>query len=376
MVATWDREIEDAESRRLDDPGGQSMDILLARSASSTSRGSEGRRQPPQTVDEEWIQLGLDIEAFQLSLLTKVCKLRHHPREDDRKTVEAAWEQLQAQIMVFLTARESYQITSGMVIAEDNDSYVAQFEEIPEPHEASAQPHPQTSSDAGPPKKYTLPPEAVTLPLPSALLDTTSPSRDVELSLRELQADKLLQDLQEAIAEKSFICSHIMRVAPQKAVRTRSRKKILKIEQNIASLSVAYSKCRDAFDRLSAPPSISQRYKVLRKQDTQSSTAILDPNTIGASTLRLSWIWQMRDIDSAADPASGTWEFERVHYLRRWAQKNRWSEEFIRVGYEMQWTTQFFLYQADLWWTRGAGAAKEGRLGPGPLVYAQRKTTM
>ncbi|GLB37202.1 hypothetical protein LshimejAT787_0402530 [Lyophyllum shimeji] len=372
MVATWDREIEDAESRRLDDPSGQSMDILLARSASSTSRGSDDRRQPPQTVDEEWIQLGLDIEASQLSLLAKVRKLGHHPREDDRKTVEAAREQLRAQIAVFLTARESYQITSGMVIAADNNGYVAQFEEIPEPHEAS----PQTSSDAGPPEKYTLPPEAITLPLPSALLDTTSPLRDVELSLRELQADKLLQDLREAIAEKSFVFSHIMRVAPRKAVRTRSRGKLLKIEQNIASLSAAYSKCRDAFDRLGAPPSISQRYKVLRKQDTQSSTAILDPNTVGASTLRLSWIWQMGDIDSAADPASVTREFERVHYLRGRAQKNRWSEEFMRVGYEMQWTTRFFLYQADLWRTRGAGAAKEGGLGPGPLAYAQRKTAM
>jgi hypothetical protein len=45
-------------------------------------------------------------------------------------------------------------------------------------------------------------------------------------------------------------------------------------------------------ERLEAPSSILEKYKILEKKDILSSTAIQDPNEPGYSTLRLSWIWQ------------------------------------------------------------------------------------
>ena len=63
-----------------------------------------------------------------------------------------------------------------------------------------------------------------------------------------------------------------------------------------------------------------------------------------------------------------------MHYLRARAQHHRWAEEFLLVGYEMQWTVRYFLRQAEIWQQRAVGAAEAGRPGPGPVSYALRKS--
>ena len=60
---------------------------------------------------------------------------------------------------------------------------------------------------------------------------------------------------------------------------------------------------------------------------------------------------------------------QRVHWLRARAQKNRWQEELTLVGYEMEWTTRYFLHKAGMW---------QEQLGdqtlPGPKAYAARQS--
>lgn len=59
----------------------------------------------------------------------------------------------------------------------------------------------------------------------------------------------------------------------------------------------------------------------------------------------------------------------RVHWLRARALNERWHEEKILVGYEMQWTVRYFLYKCKEW--------EEGRdtvgVSAGGKVYAARQ---
>jgi hypothetical protein len=48
---------------------------------------------------------------------------------------------------------------------------------------------------------------------------------------------------------------------------------------------------------------------------------------------------------------------------------NRWQEELILVGYEMEWTTKYFLYRARKWQAQ----LGDYDLPAGPRAYAARQ---
>jgi hypothetical protein len=60
---------------------------------------------------------------------------------------------------------------------------------------------------------------------------------------------------------------------------------------------------------------------------------------------------------------------QRVHWLRARAQKNRWQEELMLVGYEMEWTTRYFLHRAEKWQAQ----LGDENLQAGPKAYAARQ---
>ncbi|KAF8808483.1 hypothetical protein BYT27DRAFT_7096830, partial [Phlegmacium glaucopus] len=47
-------------------------------------------------------------------------------------------------------------------------------------------------------------------------------------------------------------------------------------------------------------------------------------------------------------------------------KKNRWQEEHILVGYEMEWSVRYFLYRAKVWEEHCNVVA----LSPGAIAYA------
>jgi len=73
-------------------------------------------------------------------------------------------------------------------------------------------------------------------------------------------------------------------------------------------------------------------------------------------------------------PLADIFAVQRVHWLRARAQKERWAEEKILVGYEMQWTVRYFLHYRDAWRERtrtGIGIALAGS-----RAYGARKEAM
>jgi hypothetical protein len=152
--------------------------------------------------------------------------------------------------------------------------------------------NPPAGTDNGLDEPAIIPPEERVLSMPSTSLPHGHLYCALELQQRKELANQHLSALRAAIADKSFQYSHVMRAAPRKSVTTRSRKQISMLNNEIASYCRAYTRCRSAIVRLGADAATLQQFQVLVKDDLKSSTAILDPNRPGSTTLRLSWIWQ------------------------------------------------------------------------------------
>jgi hypothetical protein len=167
----------------------------------------------------------------------------------------------------------------------DNDP----MEPEPEPEAGQRTQRHDTSTDA-----EILPPECRTIMLPSTHLPHGHVDRKAELILRVKQATRYLAAIREAVAEKSFQYAHVMRKSPSKGVRTRSRTVIAKLNDRIAFRCRIYSRARSAMVRLGADEDTLKTLRQLSKDDVKASTAMIDPNSAGSSSLTLSWIWQSR----------------------------------------------------------------------------------
>ena len=122
-------------------------------------------------------------------------------------------------------------------------------------------------------------------------LPFNGPLAEVEMHLRKNQASRLLHQLRELIADKSFQYSHIIRAAPRKGVRTRSRSVVKELVDKITLHARMYNHCRSRLVALGCDAVTSSVFQRLTKGDLNASTAVLQPNEPGSTTLRLSWLW-------------------------------------------------------------------------------------
>ncbi|CAA7269133.1 unnamed protein product [Cyclocybe aegerita] len=111
--------------------------------------------------------------------------------------------------------------------------------------------------------------------------------------------------------------------------------------------------------------------------DCTVSTAISDINAAGQSQARLAWFWGALDgftpeaaVDLSSD-SSRMAEFARIHWLWARAQKERWSEEYVLTGHEMEWTTRYFMHRAEWWKATMLGGGTEA--APAVLEYAEQQ---
>jgi hypothetical protein len=136
-------------------------------------------------------------------------------------------------------------------------------------------------------------PEKRPLIMPSTFFPKDHPLSKTELRLRKKQGSRFITALREIIADKSFQYTHIIREAPRKAVITRARNTIIKLNLKIAFYCKVYGRCRAALIRLAADEDTLDIYRTITKQDVKASSAIMNPNSPGSTSLSLSWIWQL-----------------------------------------------------------------------------------
>lgn len=235
-----------------------------------------------------------------IDIRQRVRHLRRDPRGDDRQKIEklrislapllVELNRLQTAAGVFQcapTAPMEQQGQGGDLLA-TWDIYVQDFDD--EAPAAAAAPTPRHTNLTGLDESE-LPVEEQVLFIPSN--GNVTPCNDnLELTFRKNQANAHLNQLRELIAEKSFQYSDVIRKAPRKGVRTRSRGTIKGINTQISLHCQVYTHCRSRLIDLHADTPTLQQFRELKKEDIKASTAILNPNVAGSTTLQLSWIWQ------------------------------------------------------------------------------------
>lgn len=181
-----------------------------------------------------------------------------------------------------------------------NDENPTAFDDLDVDPDSPELPEPERNADSGG-NENVIQPERRPVILPSThILDNEALCQE-ELKLRIKQATRYLAAIREAVAEKSFQYTHVMRSAPSQGVRTRSRGVIAKNNDRIAFSCRIYARAREAMIRLRADDNTLIRFRNLLKEDVSASTAILNPNIPGSSNRRLSWIWQTGPSASGPD---------------------------------------------------------------------------
>jgi hypothetical protein len=227
-----------------------------------------------------------------------VRRLQHEPRETSRLEIEQLRQRLNAQFLLL----QSHQIPLADIVNADPSSTQENLDSFENLDNDEVGTDCQSIPTLETPDL--LPPERRPVILPSTHMPNAIILRKSELRLRIKQATQYLTMLREAIAEKSFQYSHVMRVAPSKGVRTRSRATISKINDRISYCCRMYTRARAAIIRLNPHDQSLNKFQKLDKADIKSSTAILDPNSPGSSSLRLSWIWQKQLGPTGSAPES------------------------------------------------------------------------
>jgi hypothetical protein len=120
----------------------------------------------------------------------------------------------------------------------------------------------------------------------------TGQAVEVELRHRANQARREIDRLRDIIADISFQYSHVIRGAIRKSIRTASQKRIKALHNDLVLHARIYSRCRSRLIALKCDERWLRTFRALHRSDLKASTAILDPNIPGSSSLRLSWIWQ------------------------------------------------------------------------------------
>jgi hypothetical protein len=155
-------------------------------------------------------------------------------------------------------------------------------------------------------EEYT--PEAAPLPLPSMLGSERCHEyglnnlAEMELRLREGQANDSLRGLRIALSEKAVLFQAQVRHAHSQAKKTRAWANVTVVESIVKLQSRIYARARKAMTRLAAPDAVLTRYRRLRREELRASTQIIDPSIPGQRNIGLPWFWVMgvdRDVPSA-----------------------------------------------------------------------------
>ena len=240
-----------------------------------------------------------------LDIQDRVRRLKKEPREEEVKKIELLRQSLMAEISILNRLQNQVRVTTGVLHPFPDDPVPALFDNLDDGEDNGDIPTQEIENGPSLPSTSGLEindesassmitPELTKFHLPStSSLPADHPHCIIELKLRQRQAALYLNALREAIAEKSFQYSHVIRIAPRKSIRSRARSHLVLVNNEISLLSRAYNRCHTAMIRLEASARTLSTYQPLSKEDVKSSTALLDPNTPGSTELRLSWIWQM-----------------------------------------------------------------------------------
>ena len=295
----WMMDLAEAQRTRLVTPA--SMDMLSSHAAAVDMPAGLAQMEvdEPQTASGHiWLATLVTMEEKQLHIRELVRLVRPETPQEERDKITELREELEEELQMTLsTIPASLRPSTTQGPADDGPEDA--FDDI-DPTDT-----PQVTQDIGVDEDESAGPaaEMVSLWLPSSSDDPlASPWCTQGVEVRKEQANRHLDAMRQLIAEKSVIFLHVVRISKQADIQTRSKRKVWEINARIGWHAKVYRRARAAL--VSLEDEDLDTYRVLEKEDLKASTAMLDPNTPGASDVRLSWIWHVGEPSpDSSDPA-------------------------------------------------------------------------
>ena len=141
-------------------------------------------------------------------------------------------------------------------------------------------------------------PENIPLYLPSTFTANQRKSLsweelgNVELQLRESQANDLLERLRECLAEKSLRFRTEVRPANSQKKATRAWGSVHRMDNRIKETVVMYRTARDAIGELGEAADL-KRFQEIKRSDLKMSGDIVEENRVGQRNSVLPWFWRL-----------------------------------------------------------------------------------
>ena len=155
-------------------------------------------------------------------------------------------------------------------------------------------------------------PENISLYLPSTFTASQRKTLgwqehgNVELQLREGQANDLLERLRECLAEKSLRFRTEVRPANSQKKATRAWRSVHRLDNQIKETVVMYRTARDAIGELGKAADL-KRFQEIRRADLKMSGDIIEENRVGQRNSVLPWFWRL---DRQTKESCGDYEKE------------------------------------------------------------------
>ncbi|KAH9829298.1 uncharacterized protein C8Q71DRAFT_718422 [Rhodofomes roseus] len=352
-------------------PGKKQMQLLLEQ---------EEGKQKDSPGSTSWLAEGILIQEQQLAVSALARKLKKHALLADRLQLVEKRNKLKRAVDRFSSKAAGYWKQEDDEEADDEaarhpGAYAGEeWEDLEE--------EPDLGEDRivmDEPEDEILP-ESISLLLPSTLgkvrleeLGKVEMGRR-ELRLREGQANDALHRLRMALGMKSVLFRTKVRLANSQRTKTRAYKDVSGVTKVITECARLYTLARTGMTRqvfrewLKTLPPQLQRYRPLTKEDLKTTTHLLDHTERKSRHKELSWIWA---VDVGGDTESSEWltELHRVNWLREKAKCDRWREQLVLVGEEMQQTARSFEFKARQWKMRCHGSS-------GHQAYARRQAAL
>jgi len=115
---------------------------------------------------------------------------------------------------------------------------------------------------------------------------------NMELQLREGQANDALEKLRECLAEKSLRFRKEVRSAKSQKKMTRAWDSVHRMEDQIKQAVVTYRTARGAIEELGEAADL-ERFQEITKSDLKMSGDIVEENRVGQRSSILPWFWRL-----------------------------------------------------------------------------------
>jgi hypothetical protein len=116
---------------------------------------------------------------------------------------------------------------------------------------------------------------------------------EVEVELREGQANDALEALRAGLAEKSLRFRTEVKPAKSQRTMTRAWDSIHKADKQVRTAVQCYRFARTALEALEVSSDLLGQYKEIQKKDLKMSGDVVEENRVGQRSSELPWFWRL-----------------------------------------------------------------------------------